>query len=543
MRASRLIKSYVIARTDHRCVIMGNQISHLGLEELVNAVSCERSHDELVEIVRADILADVRGQYPLELRALEEKVRRDMETELRERVELDAQATFDVALACRVAELMPALEEQAQAKARALAKPLVSKYAVGAMDLEKHEAEERAKVHGKEHYATRAAALKLHWDQAIANEEVDYVRAAAIALGISPEVDPARVPRPAKKQRGEPHSVTATKATEVLRECAVGLSGDKRKLDAPAVPALSVLVVPSSAPSTCPDQAVEDDPEPSSCPLAAEEDVSMRVLSLPPPELDASHLSDAHMDPQTRGVASSMHCPDNAMEDDVVAVSGLGLSDAADDGAAPSPTTSAPPSLHIPDSTQDQAAAAVWKILSAQVDRRCVAMEAKVAAALSRLPAPTKSVPPPAVPPAPATWPQAVRFTAPPAIRPAPPAARPSTVTPAPPAPAPKLRAKAPAPPTPAPAPRVDDESSFPSLVKESEWTTVGPRGNKSKISFAGAIGKPQHLTKTAMLHQQVAQTLSRHTQAVQGHTPAGHPRRDNQAHPVAPNTTEVTII
>jgi hypothetical protein len=80
-------------------------------------------------------------------------------------------------------------------------------------------------------------------------------------------------------------------------------------------------------------------------------------------------------------------------------------------------------------------------------------------------------------------------------------------------------------------------------LVKEGEWTTVGPRGNKSKISFAGALGKPQHLTKTAMLHQQAAQTLSRHTQAIQGRTPAGQPRRDNQARPVAPNTTDVTII
>jgi hypothetical protein len=231
------------------------------------------------------------------------------------------------------------------------------------------------------------------------------------------------------------------------------------------------------------------------------------------------------------------------MEDDVVAVSGLGLSNAADDGAAPSPTVSAPPSLHIPDSTQDQAAAAVWKILSAQVDRRCAAMEAKVAAALSRLPVPTTTAPPPKVFPPPATQPQSVCFAAPREERPVPPAARPAPGPPAPPALAPKPKARGPTPPAPTQALRVDDESSFPSLVKESEWTTVGPRGNKSKISFAGAVSKPQHLTKVAMLHQQAAQTLSRHTQAVQGRTPAGRPRRDNQARPVAPNTTEVTVI
>jgi hypothetical protein len=301
-------KSYVEARTDHRCVVMGDQITHLGLAELVNAVSNERTHDELLQIVREDIQSCVRGQYPMELRELEVATRREVEAEHREQVERDAQIAFDVALARRIAELMPDLEERAQAKARALAKPLVSKYASGAMDLEWHDAEEHAKAHGKEHYATRATAMKLHWDQAVANEEVDMVRAAAIALGIFPEVDPARVPRPAKKQRGEPRSVTATKATEVQRDCAAGPSGEKRKLDAPAVPALRILVVPPTAPLTCPDQAVKDDLEPSSCPLAAEEDVSMRVLSLPPPELDASYLSDAHMDPLTRGVASSMHC-------------------------------------------------------------------------------------------------------------------------------------------------------------------------------------------------------------------------------------------
>jgi hypothetical protein len=227
------------------------------------------------------------------------------------------------------------------------------------------------------------------------------------------------------------------------------------------------------------------------------------------------------------------------MADDVVATSGLGLSDAA----APSPTNSTPPGLHIPDSTQDQAAAAMWQILSKQVDRRCAAMEAKVAAALSRLPGPNASAPPPTVPPTLAPRPQTVRFPVLPAVRPAPPAARPATGTPKLPAPAPKPKAKAPAPFAPTTAPRVDDELSFPSLVRESEWTTVGPRGNKSKISFAGAVGKPQHLTKAAMLHQQAAQTLLRHTQAVQGRTPAGRPRRDNQARPVAPNTTEVTVI
>jgi hypothetical protein len=451
---------------------------------------------------------------------------------------------FDVALARRIVELMPALKEAAQAKARAAAKPLVSQYAAATMDLAKHEAEEHAKAHGKEHYTTRAAAVKLHWDQAIANEERDMVRSTVIALDIFPEVDPARVPRPAKKQRGEPRSVTATKATEAQRDRVVSLSGEKRKLDTPAVPAHRVLVVPPTAPSACPDQAAEDDFDPPSRLPAAEEDVSMRVLSLPPPELDASHLSDAHMDPQTRGTASSMHCPDNAMTDDVVATSGLGLSDVADDGAAPSPTDSTPLSgPRILDSTQDQAAVAVWDILSKQVDRRCVAMEAKVAAVLSHLPTPAPIARPDAIHARPVPRPQTVRFVDPPTTRPAPPVTRPVASTPGPPAPAPKPKRTAPAKPATAPAPRVDDESSFPSLVKESEWTTVGPKGNKSKISFAGVVGRPQHLTKAAMLHQQAANDLSRQTRSVQGCTPAGHPRQGGPTRPVAPNTTEVTII
>jgi hypothetical protein len=257
--------------------------------------------------------------------------------------------------------------------------------------------------------------MKLYWDQVIANEERDVVRSTAIALDIFPEVDPARVPRPAKKQRGELRSVTATKATEKLRERVASLSGEKRKLDAPAAPALHALVVPPSAPLVCPDQTAKDDPEPSSCPPAAEDDVTMGVLSLPPPTLDASHLSDAHMDPQTRGIASSEHCPDNAMIDDVVATSGLGISDATDDGAAPSPTDSTPlDAPWLPTSTQDQAVEAAWDMLSKQVDRRCAAMEAKVVVAISRLNAAATEAHPPVAPPRPMPPTLNVRFADPP---------------------------------------------------------------------------------------------------------------------------------
>src|SRR5580693_6806750 len=129
----------------------------------------------------------VRGERPLEMAQLELDTREKMEAEVRERVEHDAQATFDVALARRVAELLKDLEARAQAKAHATAKSFVSKYSDAAMDLAKREADERAKAHGKEHYASRAVVMKLHWDQAIANENVDAVRAAAIALGIFPE--------------------------------------------------------------------------------------------------------------------------------------------------------------------------------------------------------------------------------------------------------------------------------------------------------------------------------------------------------------------
>jgi hypothetical protein len=64
-------KSYVEARTDHKCVVMGNQITHIGLTELVDAVSKEHTHNELLQIVRDDIRSCIRGQYPMELRELE----------------------------------------------------------------------------------------------------------------------------------------------------------------------------------------------------------------------------------------------------------------------------------------------------------------------------------------------------------------------------------------------------------------------------------------------------------------------------------------
>jgi hypothetical protein len=300
--------------------------------------------------------------------------------------------------------MLPELEAKAQAKARATAKPFAAGYAAVAMDTEKHDADARAKVEAKEYYTAHSAAMKLHWDQVIVNKERDKIHSATIALNIFPEVDPVRMPHPAKKQWGEPRSVTTTKATEAHRERAASPVGEKRKLDAPAVPALPALAVPTPAPLACPDQAAKDDPEPSSCLPKAKEDVPMRVLSLPPPELDASHLSDAHMDPHTRGTASSIHCPANAMEDDdVVAVSGIGLSNAMDDGAAPLSTASPPP-VHRPlDSTQDQATGAAWMILSKKVDKRCADMESKMEAAIAHLASLITGVLPPAVaqPPAP----------------------------------------------------------------------------------------------------------------------------------------------
>jgi hypothetical protein len=72
---------------------------------------------------------------------------------------------------------------------------------------------------------------------------------------------------------------------------------------------------------------------------------------------------------------------------------------------------------------------------------------------------------------------------------------------------------------------------------------TVSPKGNKSRISFASAVRQPHHLTKAAMLHQQAAKDLSKQMQTVQGHTPVGRPCPNVARHPVAPNTTEVTVI
>jgi hypothetical protein len=109
-------KAYVEAQTYQQCTVMGNQVTHLALIALVCTVAAEHTQEELEEIVREDIRSCIRGQYPIKLRELEEKERRDIEAEHRERVEHDAQIAFDVALARRIAELMPALEERHRQK-------------------------------------------------------------------------------------------------------------------------------------------------------------------------------------------------------------------------------------------------------------------------------------------------------------------------------------------------------------------------------------------------------------------------------------------
>jgi hypothetical protein len=74
-------KAYVEAHTYQQCTVMGNQVMHLALIELVCTVAREHTHEELVEIVREDIRSCVRGCYPLELRELDLQEHRNIEAE------------------------------------------------------------------------------------------------------------------------------------------------------------------------------------------------------------------------------------------------------------------------------------------------------------------------------------------------------------------------------------------------------------------------------------------------------------------------------
>ena len=282
---------------------MTERVSYYGLAELARAVHDEATVDELKQIIRDDRLAAICGAdgFNQELRMLEIQERERIRTELRASVHLAAQREFST------------LEQAAREMALSMAEATKAEHFVSLLADYKVEADVRARNDAEAYYSDRLAKLKVQWDLRVLGDERAFIREAALKLDLFPAPLPSASPSTPKHQRTIPLSKTASLAISKTPE--TSHQGDKRRASM-ELARTTPLPVPVSPRAITP-------PTPAAVPATP--------APVPAPVLD----------PQTRGVASSMHNPANQMEDDLPPFE-TAFTQNANDGAAPPSQTPTP---------------------------------------------------------------------------------------------------------------------------------------------------------------------------------------------------------
>ncbi|KAF8274165.1 hypothetical protein EI94DRAFT_1696109 [Lactarius quietus] len=149
----------------------------------------------------------------------------------------------------------------------------------------------------------RYTTIQLHVDLAILNEEIDFVRSAAIHLGIIELDDLARVPPAAKKAKGTPRLVTEMKATEAKRGRASSIMGTKQQCD--VSPTCSITLSRSSSIALSPCAAAGDDKATLTNSPVVEK-----------PALLVAPTRSINIEVPACDIRTSLHNPANCMEDD-----------------------------------------------------------------------------------------------------------------------------------------------------------------------------------------------------------------------------------
>ena len=472
---------------------LSERVSYFGLVDLAKAVHAEATEEELKDIIRADRRAAISGSagFNVELRLLEINERARIEMELK--ASIHAAATRDLA----------ALEQAAKEQAQSMAEAIKAEHLTALLSDYKMAAENKARNEAEAYYTDRLAKLKAQWDLRVLGDERAVIRESALRLGLFPASAPPTTP---KRPRLMPLSRTASLSSPITPV----KPGDKRRAST---------------------ELPRDDmpPAPAPAPLSPE------TTPVPPDH----GLPTAPIDPQTRGVASSMHNPANQMVDDPLPPFESTFPQASEDGVAPSPT----PTPARPETPSDPIALIGHQLqtLANIFDARFTGVEVE----LARLARKVDSPPPPARPtvPPPMHTSRPTSDTAatrrPPAAPDAPTTAtRPAPVRPDGPPPTGPANRQPDAPVEEISPPRVDDDVAFPPLASTSAWTRSRPR-----VSFAQASAAARHLTQTAAHARNAARTSAQQVQKAQGTTYTGRPRGGDTRRAPAPNTTELTVL
>ena len=470
-------------------------VSWVGLAELVRAIQAEATEDELKCILRDERRATIRGSdgFNQELRMLEIQERERLTTEMRTSVHLAAQREFAT------------LEQAAKDMAQSMADATKADYFQSLLNNYKAEAETRARTEAEAYYSERLTALKAQWDLRVLGDERAIIREAAIKLDLFPAPIPLASPSTPKRQRTLPASKTASLA---LSKAPPPQQGDKRRAstdltrDSP-LPAPKSPDVPAPSP-------------PAAAPVT------------PAPVLD----------PQTRGVASSMHNPANQMEDDMPPFEST-FTQNADDGAAPPSETPTPTPDDIP--TEPIALLGYQlRSIANMFDARFTKVEVELQRLTRKVDTPTPPArPAPSLPTHVTRPPSTTAATRrPPAVPDTSTATRPALESSDATLPTGHTNRQPDAPVVDALPPRVDDDDAFPPLAPTTGWTRSRP-----KVSFAQATAAARHVTQSAAHARTTAKTAAQQVQRAQQSTYTGRPKGGVTRAPSAPNTTELTIL
>ena len=468
-------------------------VSWFGLAELVREIQAETTDEELKQILRDERRTAIRGSdgFNQELRMLEIQERERLTTEMRTSVHLAAQREFAT------------LDQAAKDMAQSMADATKADYFQSLLNNYKAEAESKARTEADAYYSERLTALKAQWDLRVLGDERAIIREAAIKLDLFPAPVPSTSPSTPKRQRTTPASKTASLA---LSKAPASQQGDKRRAST---------------------ELTRETPAPQSPNVRA-----------PSPPVAAPVTPVPVLDPQTRGVASSIHNPANQMEDDMPPFESA-FTQNMDDGAAPPSVTPTPTPEEIP--TEPIALLGYQlRSIANMFDARFTKVEVELQRLTRKVDTPTPPArPAPSLPTHVARPPSTTAATRrPPAVPDASTATRPAFESSDATLPAGHSIRQPDAPVVDTLPPRIDDDDAFPPLAPSTGWTRSRPR-----VSFAQATATARHVTQSAAHARTTAKTAAQQVQRAQRSTYTGRPKGGATRAPSAPNTTELTVL
>jgi hypothetical protein len=331
----RAHEGQIRAWTEKEVLSVYSRLSDICLSDIMDMLEAEAPLERITDAMREEIAAETRGKF-LGLIAQEktkayEAALSDARAEaLRDALARGKQEAEQKGRSYKKMQL-----ERAEEEARLEAARIFKKRMSSARDKLTHQVDteirrERDQILAERRSALEAGLAGMDWDA-----RVDHIRSLAVQVGLLDESHPV-VGTPPK--RAEPsRTTTAPKATLVAAKLP---SASESAATIARFVESSALGKPAEPPL----------PEPSPCPAAGEDDLTLRAEVS---RMDwAEDASDdlpplpINFDSKERSLSSSIHCADNAMVDNsnvVVAVSSFRDPDSGTLALTPTPEPSPPP--------------------------------------------------------------------------------------------------------------------------------------------------------------------------------------------------------